>query len=170
MRGKLVNPFLAEIAQLDTLATSKDPDGAGALTSGYDPDFREPVRVPPITNEGPGTPVREERTVRVLCQIETMTYEELNEFFSGNSPNTVLTLVMHYRDLERAGFIDPETGDAMLRVGDRLVAFYDRCGNLVQQLREPVYCIQAQPTSYGMGAARNLLLAFFQSRESGARV
>ena len=43
MRGKLINPFLAEIARLDTTATAADPDAAGPLTSGYDPDFKETV-------------------------------------------------------------------------------------------------------------------------------
>ena len=41
MRGRLINPFLAEIAQLDTAATAADPDATGPAVSGYDPDFKE---------------------------------------------------------------------------------------------------------------------------------
>jgi hypothetical protein len=43
VRGRLVNAFLAEITRLDTVATAADPDGAGPLASGYDPDFKETV-------------------------------------------------------------------------------------------------------------------------------
>jgi hypothetical protein len=47
MRGRLINPFLAEIAQLDTVATTADPDDVGPLVSGYDPDFkRRSFRLP----------------------------------------------------------------------------------------------------------------------------
>ena len=46
MRGRLIFPFLAELYRLDTRATATtDPDGAGPLTGGYDPDFKEPVLV-----------------------------------------------------------------------------------------------------------------------------
>ena len=45
MRGRLINPFLAELAQLDMAATAADPDGAGPLTSGYDSDFKETAMV-----------------------------------------------------------------------------------------------------------------------------
>ena len=46
MRGRLINPFLAELRRLDTLSTAKnDPDGSGPLTRGYDDDFKAPVLV-----------------------------------------------------------------------------------------------------------------------------
>ena len=46
MRGRLIFPFLAELRRLDTAAmASTDPDGAGPLTGGFDPDFKEPVLV-----------------------------------------------------------------------------------------------------------------------------
>jgi hypothetical protein len=169
MRGKLLNPFVAEIAQLDTLATAGDPDGAGALTSGYDDDFRELVKVPPLTGQGPGAEERVEKTVRVQCQVEVVTYDQLVQFFPGNSPQAMLTLVLHFADLELAGMVDTATGEALLRVGDRLVAIYDTCGALVQQVREPMFCTQVMPTSFGLGRARNLLLMTFQTRDQAAR-
>ena len=41
MRGRLIFPFVAELHRLDTAAMATvDPDGAGGLTGGYDPDFK----------------------------------------------------------------------------------------------------------------------------------
>ena len=121
MRGRLINPFAAELAQLDTAATAADPDGPGPLTSGYDADFQE-------------------------------------------------TVLFHFGDLEQLGLVDPTTGDALLRPGDRLVAIRDlRTGDLVQAIRTPpgLYLTEAQPQSFGLGGRRNLLLATFSERALG---
>ena len=76
MRGRLINPFLAEIAQLDTVATSADPDGPGSGLSGYDSDFKETVVL-----ESPGggrTDARREKPpLRVPCQVEVGAFEAL---------------------------------------------------------------------------------------------
>ena len=46
MRGRLIFPFVAELHRLDTHAmATTDPDPDGPHTSGYDPDFKEPVRI-----------------------------------------------------------------------------------------------------------------------------
>ena len=170
MRGKLIHPFWAQIALLDTLETSKDPDGSGPLTSGYDPVFKEPVALPPATGEGAGAIVREEKLVRLPCQVEVTSYDKLQILFNGNSPDGFITLIFHFKDLERLGFVDESTGEATLRIGDRLDSIYDKCGRLVQWLREPLFCVQVQPSSFGLGGARNLLQVTYQSRDSGMKV
>ena len=43
MRGSLIFPFLAELYRWDAAAMAADPDGSGVLTSGFDPDFKEPI-------------------------------------------------------------------------------------------------------------------------------
>ena len=67
--------------------------------------------------------------------------------------------------------IRPGTGDALLRVNDRLVAIYDLAGRLVQAIRTPpgLYATEVQPQSFGLGLCRNLLLATFEERELGVR-
>jgi hypothetical protein len=171
MRGRLVNPFLADLAQLDTVATAADPDGSGALTSGYDADFQETVRIASPT--GRGHDARREKTLaRVPCQVEVQSFGELTEVLTGNSPRAHLVLVFHYRDLERLGLVEPSTGDARLRIGDRLVAIRDyQTGEVVQAIRTPpgLYLTEAQPQSFGLGLRRNLLLATFNERALGAR-
>jgi hypothetical protein len=64
-------------------------------------------------------------------------------------------LVFHFRDLERLGPVEPNTGDALLRIGDRLVAIRDRrTGDLVQAVRTPpgLYLTEPQP-EFGLGGA-----------------
>lgn len=164
MRGRLIDPFLAEIAQLDTVATAADPDGMGPLTSGYDDDFREPIRTSNATGQGSGVSTVVYKTpMRVRCQVEMGTFEKVQEFFSGNSPDMRLVIVSHFRDLERASMVDAN-GSATIRVGDQLLAFYDLRGRLVQRMTTPVFCVQPEPTSFGIGLARNLLAIYFEAR------
>jgi hypothetical protein len=166
-----MNAFLADLMQLDTFATAADPDGPGPLTSGYDADFQETVLVP--TSSGRGLDARREKPpVRIPCQVEVQTLGELTELLPGNSPRSHLVLVFHFQDLERMGLVDSATGDALLRVGDRLAAIRDyRTGELVQAIRTPpgLYLTEAQPQSFGLGQRRNLLLATFTERALGIR-
>lgn len=170
MRGRLLQIFSAELAQLDTAGTASDPDGPGPLTSGYDPDFQETVLVP--SAQGPGNDARREKPpLKVPCQIEVQTFGELAELATGNSPRSRLVLVFHFVDLERRGLVDPATGEALLRVGDRLVAIRDhRTGRLVQAIRTPpgLYLIEPQP-QFGLAGQRNLLLATFGERALGTQ-
>lgn len=174
MRGRLIFPFLAELHRLDTAGTATtDPDGAGPLTSGYDPDFKEPVGVD-SDDDGIGEPARVEHpAVRVPCQVEPKTFEELRMFAAGNSPRSRVELVFHFRDLEQLGLVDAPTGDALVRPGDRLGALYDKAGALVQAVRTPpgLYVSEARPIGFGLHRpqpSRNLLLVAFEDRQLAA--
>lgn len=169
MRGRLINPFLAEIAQLDTVATAQDPDGAGAATSGYDPDFKETVLLGATVAERTDTR-REKPPIRVPCQVEVGTFELLQQLAAGAAPSSRVTLVFHFRDLEQMGLVDG-AGVARLRVNDRLVAIHRMDGALVQTIRTPpgLYVVEVQPQSFGLGLSRNLLLVTFQERDVATR-
>jgi len=162
--------FAAELAQLDAAATAADPDGPGPLASGYDVDFQETALV-----QQPGGSRRDARrekpSIRVPCQVEIQAFGELTELVTGNSPRSQVVLVFHFLDLERLGLVDPSTGDALLRVGDRLAAIRDlRTDEVVQAIRTPpgLYLTEAQP-QFGLGQRRNLLLATFAERALGPR-
>lgn len=173
-RGRLIFPFLAELHQLDTEATAQDPDGAGPLTSGYDPDFREPIRIPQ-PGQQLGISARVEKApIRLECQVEPGTFEAIQQLFSGNVPQGLMQLVFHYAELESRGLVDSASGDAMIRTGDRLGAIYDIKNNLVQEIRNPpgLYITEAKPIGFGLNSAhphRNLLLVTLEDREQGAR-
>ena len=175
MRGRLIFAFLAELHRLDTAAMAAvDPDGPGPLEGGYDPDFKEPVLVD-TDDDGIGERVRQEHPpVRVPCQVDTKAFEELRMFASGNAPRSRIDLVLHFKDLERLGLVDPATGDALVRPGDRLGAIYDKAGALVQAVRTPpgLYVTEARPIGFGLNLARprrNLLLVTFEDRQPAAR-
>jgi len=170
VRGRLINAFAAELAQLDPAATAADPDGPGPPSSGYDADFHETVLVPSPAGRDQDAR-REKPLVRVPCQIEVQAFGELTELPTGNSPRSHLLLVFHFDDLEQLGLVDPTTGETLLRVGDRLVAIRDaRSGELVQAIRTPpgLYLTEAQP-QFQLGMRRTLLLASFNERALGAR-
>ncbi len=174
MRGGLIFPFLAELHRLDTAATAaSDPDAAGPLNGGYDPDFKESVLVD-HNDDGLGERVRLEHVpVRVPCQVEPEAFDALRVFASGNAPRSRIDLVLHFRDLERLGLIDESTGDALVRPGDRLGALFDVEGALVQAIRTPpgLHVIEARPLGFGLGRARpqrNLLLVSFGERQLAA--
>ena len=165
MRGRLIFPFLAQIYRLDTQTT------AGTDPSGFDPDFKE-SRVVDSMDDGVGQRIRNELPpIKLLCQIEPKTFEELAMFASGNSPRANINLVFHFKDLERMGLVD-ETGEAMIRPGDRLGGIYDKADVLVQVIRNPMYAIDSRPMGFGLHRAkpsRNLLFVTFDSRQQASR-
>jgi hypothetical protein len=169
MRGKLINPFLAELAQLDTAATDEDPDGTGDHVSGYDDDFREPVRYSDGTEAGVDAR-KEADHIFVPCQIEPEVFDALNMIVSGDVPNAKLGLVFHYADLEQMGLVDATTGQPLIRKNDRLVAIRECDGTLIETIPDPpgLFATEPQSRGYGLsGGKRNLLLVTFEDREHG---
>lgn len=173
-RGSLLFPYLAEIAQLDTEATAEDP--AGTLTGGYDDDFQEPI-VYEGAGSGSRVDARKESLVLVPCQVETISFERLEQFASGNSPDSAIVLTFHFKDLERLGLVE-DSGIAKLRVNDRLNSIRELCGGvagytagaIVQQVPTPpgLYLTHARPS--GWKGRRNLLVCTFEDRRLSARV
>jgi hypothetical protein len=150
MRVRLVRPLLAEIAQLDTLATAQVP--------GYDPDFQEPRA---------GTR-QEKPLIQVPAQIEITAHAVLQQSMAGNVPDSRLVLVMDYADLARRGLIDPATNETTLRTGDRLVRLLNGIGVVIETYPNPpgMFLTELRPVC-GLARDRNLLLAFFNDREQG---
>ena len=171
-RGRLIFPFLVEIAQLDTAATAADPDAGGPLTSGYDPIFRAPVKVLAAPTDQLGADSRvESGPITVRAQIEPAQFEALEMMLSGDSPNSRFAIVLHYRDLEAAGLVDPTTGRPLIRKRDRLVRILTTKGVPVETIPNPpgLFCTQVQSTGFGPGGSRNLLLLVFEDREQSIR-
>lgn len=157
---------------MDTEQTAADPDGPGPLTSGYDDDFKEPVSVPVDPESQTGESARVEKPlILVPCQVEDAVWEALQSFPTGISPDFRILLVFHFKDLERLGLVDIASGDALIRVNDRLVSIKDKNENLVQAVPDPpgLFVTEAQPRAYGLGKKRNLFLATFRDRDLSTR-
>ena len=172
-RGRLIFPFAVELAQLDTVATAADPDGAGPLTEGYDFILREPRIVPPASGSGRGTVNRVETMVTLQAQIEPAQFEQLEMMASGRNASSRMALVFHYQDLENAGVIDTSTGRPLIKApGDRLHAIRNvRSGALIEMIPNPpgLFAVEVQSRGFGLGPDRNLLLVTFEEREQSAR-
>jgi hypothetical protein len=159
-RGRLIFPFLIEIAPLDLAATE---------AVGYDPEFREPVIVP--TLDRIGASARQEATmIRVQGSFHTpQTSFALQQSATGNLNRVDLIVLFHFAELESAGLVEASTGTAKIKVGDRLNAIYNvRDGSLVQKFPNPpgAFVKRAGPL-FGLGSTRNLLEVNFQSNDQG---
>lgn len=171
MRGRLIFPFLVELAPLDTAATeSTDPDGAGPLTSGYDAMFRAPVKVLAESDDQVGVKARiEGALVQLPAQIEPDQMEQLAMMLSGESPSSNrFRVVCHYNDLEDAGLVNVD-GTPAIRKRDRLTRILDLDGNLVETIPNPpgLFIEQVMSRGWGLGGAvptRNLLFVDFTDR------
>lgn len=158
-RGRLIFAFIAEIARLDTEATV------------YDDVFRAPVRTADPSGEGGGVDGRQEQTlIQVKCQIEDRTADRLDPIAGGNNLDTAITLVFHFKDLEKAGLVLPN-GKAAIQNTDRLVRILDKRGiREIQVIDEPeLFATQPKPQGFGLGAHRNLLEVTFEEREKSVR-
>jgi hypothetical protein len=165
VRGSLIFPFIAELCRLDT-------DAMSTQAPGYDDDFKEPALLDPDGDGAGETYRREHPPVRVPCQVEPQTIEALRMTAAGNTPQSNLDLVFHFKDLERLGLIDALTGEALIRPSDRLSGLFDTEGNLVWAVRTPpgLYVTEARPAGFGLfrrRPRRNLLIVSFNDRPAG---
>lgn len=168
-RGRLIFPFSVQLGLLDTDGTRADPDGAGALQSGYDDDFREPVVVPPSSGSVRGTVRRVEVVRTFMAQVEDDSDEVLQMAASGNNPTNTLGLVFHFADLEAAGAVESGTGVAIIKApGARLIQINNpRTGALIQRydIVPGYWATQAKRMGFGLGPQSNLLFVLFQERD-----
>ncbi len=171
MRGRLIFSFMAELYRQDT---SIDPYSNDVIDSGYDHDFKEFIPIDQ-NDDGIGERIRTEHPpIRISCQVEPKTFEELRMLASGNSPRSHVDLIFHFKELSKLDLIHPLTGDALIHPGDRLSSIYDKTGKLVQKIRTPpgLYVTESRPIGFGLNITRpqrNLLLVSFSDRQVGAR-
>ncbi len=166
MRGRLIVPFLAKIARIDTDGSAAAPVGHAGYSSGFDDVFKEPMRFED------GTSGRKETAPQFIpCQIEVTQFDALHETAAGDDPDGSVILVFHFQDLEDANLVDAGTGAALLRKNDRLLAIhrYEDEG-LIQSFGDGYFCTEAQPQSFGLsGGERNLLLCTYKTRDSSIK-
>jgi hypothetical protein len=163
MRGRLLFVFYAEFVRVDASAMTTAP-------SALDPDFREPRLVSGDPDAIATTGRPELPPVKVPCQVEPESFEALHMIGAGNEPTSKVQVVLHFRDLEGLGLVDPSTGRALIAPGDRMTGFYDRAGRLVETA--DLYVTEARPTGFGFGLLRphrNLLVVVLENRAASAR-
>ena len=174
MRGRLIFPFLAVIHRLDRGGmTQPVRDGWRDHASGFDPDFKEPVRLD-YADDGQGEPLRREHPpVEIPCQVSPRRHERLEMQAGGASPRSQFELVMHFRDLAHLGLVDEKTGNAKISPGDRLDALLDLEKTPQLLIKNPpgLFVVEARPSGFGLGRRpqRNLLIVTFGERRAAMR-
>lgn len=157
-RGRLLFPFIARLARLDTSAST------------YDQDFRTVTHSYPTGQAGARVSTRAELpVVELSCQVEDSRWEVQRQTATGNAPDSEIILVFHFSELESKGLVDVASGDAMIRTGDRLVDLRSsKTGALVQASAKPnLFVTEARPGGFGLGLSRNLLIVSFAERSQG---
>lgn len=168
--GLLLEKVVAVVHRLDITSTRAfDPPGT-QLSSGYSSAFREPVVFDDATTGTRESARRESSAVRVPCQLETRTFEELRQELGGDVPTTALVMVTHRRDLERLELIDTTSRAPLIRVGDRVSAIekFGQSGISARPLAAPLYVFHVLPASFGFGPdGYDMELFFLSDRPQG---
>jgi len=165
-RVPLLFPMAAVVHQLDTAAT-RTLDVPGPPSDGYNDLLDEPYPY----NSGAGfTDTRQEKAaVRVPCQLEIMTFEELNQVDTGDAAMSEIILIFHRRDLETLGLIDSTTRLQKLKAGDRISALEKKGfpGTFVHPIPHDLYIFKIEPGSPGMGPdGYDLAICYLSTRPS----
>lgn len=143
-------------------------------TSGYDKDFREIKAYDDVR----GTRVTRTETrielppIRVPCQVEIIKFERLRQEFSGDMPDTNITLVLHRKTMRRRKLLDPYTGALLLHKNDRIESLeaYRNPKKTTQPLDPPgLYVFEIQPGSFGFGSdGFDLHIVYLNTKERAA--
>ena len=172
-RGRTIFRFVARIGLLDTAAMAADPDGAGPLTSGYDPVFKSPIVVKQDADDTVGQVLRIEKIIEAPCQIDPKVFDSINQVLGGTSPDASIELTFHFKDLERLNLVH---GDGIPRISlaDRLDCILTCNGEIVQDIPDPpgLFVSQVRPAGFGLSLInprRNLLVVTLTDRDQGPR-
>lgn len=163
MRVPLLYPSAIVLHPLDISGT-RAVDPPGPQPKGYDPYLREPVPYEvPATGEVADTR-RYLPEVRIPCQVEVKTFEEVRQQVQGDAPVMNMTFVLHLSDLSRIGLLadeecacigsgGPYTTRTRIKTNDKITAIEKKGmpGFVVQTFKEPLYVVQMAPGSWGMG-------------------
>lgn len=153
----LLQVSIAVIHRLN-LSASKDLRPYVGQTSGYDPDFKEPI----VFDDQPALgeePIRtygrvELPPLRVPCQVEPGVVDALRQTNVGDMPNSSVQLVLHRMDLERLKLIDVDTREVAIKVNDRVSGIEQpgKPGVYTQKFPEPgLFVMEVNPASFGFG-------------------
>lgn len=157
----LLETVQAVISRVDGPATAAfNPPGGPA--SGYDTDFREPIKYKSGTASV--SSLQYKTAIKVACQVEALTAERLREYFPGDSPSSNLIVVISRIDAEAMGILDSTTRKIAIGVNDRVERF-EKAGAIVHPLAQPLYVFEVRPASWGFGPdGHDLELLFLNDR------
>lgn len=170
--GLQLNQVAIVLHRVDT-ASTRAFDPPGTKSSGYSSAFREPVVYDDPVVLTRTSARREFAAVRVPCQIETRTFEQLRQELGGEVPTSAVVAVIHRRNLEELDLIDTTSRAAKILVGDRVSAIeqYRQPGTVVRPLAgQGLFVFHVLPGSWGFGPdGHDLELVYLHDRPLGVR-
>lgn len=164
-------PSAVVISRLDIVSTRR-VDPVGAPSTGYDEDYREPYKV---ENSGEVESTRRYKApVRIPCQVETRSYEEVAQVAQGDASVTTMVFVLFNKDLTRLGLLR-RSADApcgllsLLKTSDRIDTIEQVAspGSVIQSFKgnDKLYIFQVLPGSWGMGpTGQDLQIVYTSNR------
>jgi hypothetical protein len=137
----LLFPSDIEIFPLDVASMAADPDGAGALTTGIDPDYRAPALLPSADRTGKVNRL-EGTAITIPAQVDPESLERLQMMPTGDQNGGTVFFTVKFADLEESGLLDSKGNPKLrrARIGsikkdDEVVyAFPDPPGMFVDQV------------------------------------
>ena len=178
-RVPLLFPSAIVLHRLDIGATKRvNPPGDHEI--GYDRTFREPISYEKASTGKVKDTRRYLPEIRIPCQVEVKTFEEIKQQIQGDAPVMNMTFVLHHKNLKFLGLLNDDdvqcvgsTGRQPSLVGiktnDKITAIEKNGipGMITQTFKEPLYIIQVQPGSWGMGPlGHDLEILFVNNRPS----
>lgn len=148
----LLFPSTVLISRLD-ITTSWAVNPPGTPTKGYDYDLREPRAYEDPTSGNATDALRYKAQIRIPCQVETQTFEQMQHALGGDAPVTNMVFVLHNSDLVSLGYLNITTGALDLKTDDRIDAIerYGLPGMPIRIFSDGLYIYQIKPASWGMG-------------------
>jgi len=152
------------------IGAGRNVDPTGEETSGYDDVLNEPIAYTTPTNERKTTR-RESPALRIPCQVENLTDEQLKQMATGDDPITSIAFVLHRQDLEELNLLD-DNGDVLIKKGDRvekLEKYGAPVGTTIKTFLDPgLYVHEVRSKSWGFGPDGYDLEIVYTSRRQEA--
>jgi hypothetical protein len=92
--------------------------------------------------------------VRVPCQVETLTAQELQQRSMGDVPLSNIRLVFHKKDLLKLKLLKERTNELLIKKNDRIstIESSKEPGKITYHIDSPgLYIVQVEPGSFGFG-------------------
>lgn len=161
-RVPLVNELAAIVLEQLDIAATRAQDPPGTPSTGYSPTQRTPyVYNDPATGERKDTR-QYGAPIRVPCQVEVQTWEQLKQEFRGDAPDSDIAFVLHHMHLETLGLMS-SNGALTIKKGDKITAIEKNGipGQIVRPLSKPLYIFEVRARGWGMGPLTHDLQVVF---------
>ena len=164
-RVPLLNSLSAIVLRQLNIPLTRLQDPPGAPTEGYNPLTRTPhVYDDPTTGERKDTR-QYDAPIRIPCQVEIRSWEQLKQEFHGDAPDSDIAFVLHRMHLPTLGLMEAD-GTINIKKGDKIEAIEKNGipGFTVVALDGPLYIFEVRHAGWGFGTVLDLEVVYTTKR------